>query len=332
MAVKESMRSNLRVINGSANPELSKEICELLKVRSSDIRISRFADSETHVQIEESLRGKDLYIIQPTCPPVNENLMELLITIDACRRASAYQITAVVPYYGYARQDHKSTGREPITAKLVADLIAASGASRVVTIDLHAAAIQGFFNIPVDHITAVPVLSNYFKKKEFKNAVIVSPDSGRVKLAEKYADILQLPLVVMTKRRRGIGGKKLDLYNIVGDVKGKIAIVIDDIITSGSIVRQVELLADAGVNEVYLSITHAILAPPAIERLQSPVIKELITTNTVPVPEDKRLNNKVKVLSVAPLLAEVILNIHQNKSVSQLLSRLILKQHLVFPV
>ena len=328
MATAKPSNSNLKLISGNANPELSKEISELLKIPLSDIRTSRFADSETHVQIEESMRGQDLYIIQPTCPPVNENLMELLITIDACRRASASQITAVVPYYGYARQDHKSTGREPISAKLVADLIVTSGADRVVTVDLHAAAIQGFFNIPMDHLTAVPILAGYFKKKEFENAVIVSPDAGRVKLAEKYTDILQLPLAVMTKRRKGIGGKELELYNIMGDVKGKIAIIIDDIITSGSIVKHAELLVDAGADEVYLSITHPILASSAMERLQSPAIKELITSNTVPVPKEKLLGEKVKLLSIAPLLAKVIKNIHQNKSVSQLF----LKERIVFAV
>jgi ribose-phosphate pyrophosphokinase len=328
MSPARPLNGDLKIISGSANPELGEEIAKSLEVCLSDIRISRFADSETHVQIEESMRGKDVYIIQPTCPPVNENLMELLITIDACRRASAREITAVVPYYGYARQDHKSTGREPISAKLVADLIATSGADRVVSVDLHAAAIQGFFNIPMDHLTAVPILAGYFKKKEFADAVIVSPDAGRAKLAEKYADILHLPLAIMTKRRKGIGGKELKLYSVMGDVKDKIAIIIDDVITSGSVTQEAEMLLDAGAREVYLSITHPILADQAMERLQCPVVKKLITTNTVSVPKEKLLGGKVKVLSIAPLLAKVIQNIHQNKSVSQLFQ----KEHIVFPV
>lgn len=267
------LNNDLKIISGSANPGLSKEIAAILKVPLCDVRISRFADTETHVQIEESVRGKELFIIQPTCPPVNENLMELLITIDACKRASARQITAVVPYYGYARQDHKSTGREPISAKLVADLIATAGADRVVAVDLHAAPIQGFFNIPMDHLTAVPILASYFRKTEFKKAVIVSPDAGRTKLAEKYIDILQLPLAIMTKRRKGIGGKELELYSIMGNVNGKIAIIIDDVITSGSITRQAEMLIKAGAKEVYLSITHPVLAGPAMEKLHSPLSK-----------------------------------------------------------
>ena len=328
MPATRRLNGNIKIISGSANPELSREIAALLGVQLSDIRISKFADSETHVQIEESVRGKDVYIVQPTCPPVNENLMELLITVDACRRASARQITAVVPYYGYGRQDHKSTGREPISAKLVADLIATAGTDRVVSVDLHAAAIQGFFNIPMDHLTAVSILAGYFRKPGFKNAVVVSPDAGRTKLAEKYTDILQLPLAVMAKRRKGIGGKELELYNIMGDIKGKTAIIVDDVITSGSITRQVELVADAGAKEVYLSITHPILAEISLEKIQTSRVKELIVTNTVPVLKEKLLNGRVKVLSVAPLLAKVIRNIHENKSISQLF----LKEKIVFPV
>jgi ribose-phosphate pyrophosphokinase len=328
MATARSLNNDIKVISGSANPELSKELSDLLGTSLTSVRISRFPDTETHVQIEESLRGKDVYIIQPTCPPVNENLMELLIMIDACKRASASQINAVIPYYGYARQDHKSTGREPISAKLVADLIATAGADRVVSFDLHAAAIQGFFNIPMDHLTAVPILAGYFRKKEFADAVIVSPDAGRAKLAEKYIDVLQLPLAIMAKRRKGVGGKDLELYNIMGDVKGKTAILIDDVITSGSIVSEAELLKQAGAREVYLSITHPILAGSAIERLKSPLIKSLVSTNTVPVSKEKMLNNKIQLLSIGPMLADVIRNIHQNKSVSELF----LKENIVFPV
>ncbi len=328
MPAASSLNGDLKVISGSAHLALSQEISTILGIHLTDIRISKFADSETHVQIEESVRGKDVYIVQPACPPVNENLMELLITVDACRRASARQITAVVPYYGYGRQDHKSTGREPISAKLVADLIATSGANRVVSLDLHAAAIQGFFNIPMDHLTAVPILAGYFRKPKFKDAVIVSPDAGRTKLAEKYTDVLHLPLAVMAKRRKGIGGKELELYNIMGDIEGKTAIIVDDVITSGSITRQVDLVIKAGAKEVYLSITHPILAGVALDKLRSSKIKELVVTNTVPVPGEKTLNGRVKILSVAPLLAKVIRNIHANKSISQLF----LKEKIVFPV
>jgi ribose-phosphate pyrophosphokinase len=328
MVRASSLQNGLRIISGRANPELAKEIASLLGIPLCDTRISTFPGDETHVQIEESLRGKDVFIIQPTCQPVNENLMELLIMIDACRRASARQITAIVPYYGYARQDHKSTGREPITAKLVADILTTVGVDRVVSIDLHATQIQGFFSIPMDHLTAVPILAGYFKKKKFKNAVIVAPDVGRTKMAEKYTDMLQLPMVVMTKRRKGVGGKELEIFGVIGDIKGKVGIMIDDVIASGSITREVDILLKAGAKEVYLAITHPVLVGKAIELLCATHVKELIVTNTIPVREEKRLNGKVKVLSVAPLLADVIRNIHENRSVSQILK----KQHLEFPV
>jgi ribose-phosphate pyrophosphokinase len=328
MAVTKSENVDIKLICGSANINLGKEIAAILGTHLCDIRISRFADTEIHVQLEESVRGQDVYIIQPTCPPVNENLMEMLITIDACHRASARQITAVIPYYGYARQDHKSTGREPISAKLVADLITIAGADRVVSVDLHAAPIQGFFNIPMDHLTAVPILARYFRKPAFPDVVIVAPDAGRTKLAEKYIDILQVPMAIMTKRRKGIGGKDVEFFNIMGDVKDKTAIIIDDVIASGSIVKEADMLLKSGAREVYLAITHPVLVGPAIERIRQSSIKALVVTNTVPVPEEKLLNGKVKVLSIAPLLAKVVKNIHRNKSVSQLFR----KDKLEFPV
>ena len=328
MVAKAPCSNELRLIAGRANPELAKEIAAALGVHLCDIRINTFADSETHVQIEESVRGKDVFIVQPTSNPVNENLMELLIMIDACRRASARQITAIVPYFGYARQDHKSTGREPVTAKMVADIITTAGANRVIAVDLHAPQIQGFFSIPMDHLTAVPILAGYFKKKKFKDAVIVSPDAGRVKMAEKYTDILQMPMVVMTKRRKGIGGKELEFYNVVGNVEGKTAIVIDDVISGGSIIKEMDTLFKAGAKAVYLAITHPILVGAAIDSLRASPIKELIVTNTVPVPEEKQLNGKVKVLSIAPLISKVILAIHENQSVSQIFR----DEKLIFPV
>jgi ribose-phosphate pyrophosphokinase len=314
MAQAMSLNSDIKLICGTANPELGQEIAKILGIQLCEIHTSRFADTETHVQVEDSVRGKHVFIIQPTCPPVNENLMELLIVTDACKRASARQITVVVPYYGYARQDHKSTGREPISAKLVADLITVAGADRLVSVDLHSAPIQGFFNIPMDHLTAVPILARYFRKKEFKNSVIVAPDAGRTKLAEKYTDILQIPMAVMTKRRKGV-----DFFNIMGNVKGKTAIIIDDVIASGSITSEADMLSKAGAKEVYMSITHPILVGPALQRLKNSALKELVVTNTVPVPGEKLTGGKVKVLSIAPLFAKVIRNIYQNQSVAGIL-------------
>jgi ribose-phosphate pyrophosphokinase len=328
VAQGKSLNGDIKLISGSANPELGEEIAKILGIQLCEIHTSRFADTETHVQVEDSVRGKHVFIIQPTCPPVNENLMELLIVTDACKRASARQTTVVVPYYGYGRQDHKSTGREPISAKLVADLITVAGADRLVSVDLHSAPIQGFFNIPMDHLTAVPILARYFRKKEFKNSVIVAPDAGRTKLAEKYTDILQIPMAVMTKRRKGVGGKEVDFFNIMGNVKGKTAIIIDDVIASGSITSEADMLAKAGAKEVYMSITHPILVGPALERLKNSALKELVVTNTVPVPGEKLTGGKVKVLSIAPLLAKVIRNIYQNQSVSGLF----LKEKIIFPV
>ncbi len=328
MVAKAPCSNGLRLIAGRANPELAKEIASALAVSLCNIRISTFPNSETHVQIEESVRGKDVFIVQPTCLPANENLMELLIIIDACRRASARQITAIVPYFGYARQDHKSTGREPVTAKMVADILTTVGTNRVISVDLHSPQIQGFFNVPMDHLTAVPTLAGYLRKKEFKDAVIVSPDAGRVKMAEKYTDILQIPMVVMTKRRKGIGGNELEFYDVVGNVAGKTAIVIDDEISGGSIIKEVETLFKAGAKEVYLSITHPILVGAAVESLRASPIKELIVTNTVFVPKEKLASGKVKVLSIAPLLSKVILAIHENDSVSQIFR----EDKLEFPV
>ncbi len=326
--VSESLGDDLKLICGRSNPELGKEIATLLGTDLCQIRLSTFNDSEIHIQIEESLRGKDVFIVQPTCQPVNENLMELLIMIDACRRASARQITAIIPYYGYARQDHKSTGREPISAKLVADLISTAGAQRVLAVDLHAAPIQGFFNIPMDHLTAVPILAKYFRTKGLDNVVVVSPDAGRTKMAEKYTDILQIPMAMMTKRRKGIGGGDLQFYDIVGNIEGKSAVLIDDVISNGSITRQAEMLSKMGAKEVYLSITHPVLVGRALELLETEHIKELIVTNTIPVPEEKRLGGKIRVLSIAPLLSNAIRRIHENRSVSQLFA----EENLVFPV
>ncbi|MDD5191429.1 MAG: ribose-phosphate pyrophosphokinase [Dehalococcoidales bacterium] len=322
------LRKDVTIIAGRANPQLADEIGAILGIPLCDIRISTFPNSETHVQVEESLRGKDVFIIQPTCPPVNDNLMELMIMVDACRRASARQVNAIVPYFGYGRQDHKSTGREPITAKLVADILTVAGANRVVAVDLHSAPIQGFFNIPMDHLTAVPLLAQSFKKPKFKDAVIVSPDLGGTKLAEKYTDVLHLPMAVMSKRRRGIGGREVEFFVSMGEVKGKTVIIVDDEITSGSTTKLVDILLESGAKEVHMAVTHPVLATSAVDRVRGSALKQLVVTNTIDVPEGKRLDGKIRVVSIAPLLAKVIKNIHENTSVSKIFA----EQHINFPV
>lgn len=327
--IDQKVSDDFRLFAGRANPALGKEIAAILGVELGKISICPFPNSETRVQIEESIRGTDIYLVQPTCEPANENLMELLITIDAMKRASARQITAIIPYFGYARQDHKTTGREPISAKLVANLLTTAGASRVMAIDLHVPQIQGFFDIPMDHLTAVTTLANYFREKHVENGVIVAPDAGRAKLAEKYADMLRLPLAIMHKRRTGIDGQDVKFVELVGDVKGKTPIIIDDeIATGGSIYQQAQALAEAGAAPAYVSIAHAVLVGPSLERLNHSSIREVVTTNTIPIPAEKQLDGKIKVLSIAPLLSEAILRVHQHRSVSQVFR----DQHLDFPV
>lgn len=323
-----STNDSMRIFSGKAHPELAKEVVSILDVPLGSIRISTFPDTETHVQIEESIRGCDIYIIQPTSPPVNENLMELLVMIDAFRRASAKQITAVVPYYGYARQDHKSTGREPISAKLVADLLTVAGADRVVSVDLHATQIQGFFHIPMDHLTAAPILANYFKERNLGNPVLVAPDSGRVKLVEKYINILDMPMVFTHKRRSGVGGLDVESVAVIGEVEGKTPIIIDDMIASGStIIGQVKALINRGANKAYVASTHPVLVGKSLERLSDSDVEEVVVTNTIPVPLEKRIP-KITILSIAPLLAEVTSRIHNNLSVSRVFS----KHHIDFAV
>jgi len=328
MPKSEGLNDDFRLFCGRANPSLGAEIAEILRIPLGDIKISTFPDTEVHAQIEESCRGADIYIVQPTCPPVNENLMELLVMMDAFRRASARQITAVIPYYGYARQDHKSTGREPLSARLVADLISVAGANRVISIDLHAAQIQGFFNIPMDHLTAVPTLASYFKDKKPEDAIIVSPDVGRAKLAGKYAKLLGLPMALMHKRRSGIGGRTMEVADIVGDVRDKTPIIIDDVIASGSIIEHAKALVNAGSRSACIAVTHPVLVGESLNRLSHPAVKEVVVTNTIPVPEEKRLEGKIKVISIAPLLAKVIQKVHQNLSVSQVF----IEEQFDFPV
>ncbi len=307
------MKDKLKVFTGNANPELAKEICRYLKIPLGKAEVTRFSDGETYVKILENVRGKDVFIVQPTCPPVNKNLMELLLMIDAAQRASAERVTAVLPYYGYARQDRKVEPRVSIAAKLVANLIARAGAHRVLALDLHAAQIQSFFDIPVDHLFALPTICRYFKKKKF---VVVAPDAGGVARARFYAKRLGVPLAIIDKRRDLTG--KTTVMNVIGEVKGKNLVIVDDIIdTAGTLIKAVRALKDEGAKEISAACTHGVFSPPAIEILREKAIKEVVITNTIPLPKEKRLA-KIKVLSVAPLLGEAIKRIHKGESVSSL--------------
>lgn len=307
---------NLKVITGNAHPQLAADIAEYLGVHVSNASVQSFSDGEINVFIDESVRGADVYVVQPTCTPVNDNLMELLILVDALRRASAKRITAVIPYYGYARQDRKAKARDPITAKLVANLIVASGARRVLSVDLHAGQIQGFFDIPVDHLLGVPILAEYFLNKHIEDFVVVSPDLGGVTRARAFAERLHAPLAIIDKRRPK--PNVAEVMHIIGDVEGKRVIMIDDIIdTAGTITLGAQALLDNGALEVFTCCTHPVLSGPAVERLQKSPIKEVVVTNTIPISQEKRIN-KIKVLSIAPLLGEAIIRIHEDLSVSKL--------------
>ncbi len=315
---------------GSATPVLAQAVTELLGLSLGHHDIHHFEDGETHVQILDNARGRDIYIIQSTCWPVNENLMELLIMIDAFRRASADRITAIIPYYGYARQEKKSTGREPITAKLVANLLTVAGATRVVAIDLHSPAIQGFFDIGMISLTAIPLLADYVRKNvPLQDAVIVTPDTGRLKVADMYANLLNLPLVVIYKRRSGEHGEEVEARAIIGEVKGKRPIIVDDIIsTGGTIIASAEALLEAGAQpDMTVVATHGVLAPTAQEKLGRPEITRIVTTDTIPF-HSAGLLDKTSVISVAGLLAESISRLHQGQSISALFKR----GHETYPV
>lgn len=307
----------LKVFCGTANPALGEEIAGFLGITLGRVSITRFADGEIYVRFDENARGVDAFVIQPTCHPVNENLMELLIMLDALRRASAGRITAVVPYYGYARKDKKDAPREPITGRLVADLLVSAGANRVLTIDLHAGQIEGFFNIPVDHLRAMPLFADYIREKDLRNAVVVAADDGAVKRSKQLADRLDLPLAIIFQRRVGQDAK--EPIEIVGEVEGKTPIMIEDVIdTAGTLSGAVDVLTGKGArSEVYICATHAVFAGQAHQRLGRPEIREVIVTNTIPLPPEKMLP-KVTVLSAAPLLAEAVRRIHLNQSVSML--------------
>ena len=307
--------SHIKIFTGNANPELAKEICDYLGIDLGDSVVSKFSDGEINVEIDESVRGKDVYIVQPTCEPGNEHIMELLIMVDAIRRASARRITAVIPYYGYARQDRKSRGREPITAKLIANLLTKAGCRRVLTMDLHAQQIQGFFDVPVDHLYAAPIIANYFQSLELDDLVVVSPDIGGVARARKFAELLHAPLAIIDKRRPKPNVS--EVMNIIGDIDGKNVILIDDIIdTAGTITNAAKALKERGAKEVYASCSHAVLSGPAIDRLNDCPIKEVVTTNSIPT--DSKNCDKSKVLSVAPLFGEAIMRIFQDASVSKM--------------
>ena len=311
----EKKLGNLKLFTGNANPELAREIAEYIGTKLGDAQVKHFSDGEISIMIDESVRGEDVYIIQPTCTPVNDNMMELLIMIDAVRRASAKRITAVLPYYGYARQDRKSRGREPITAKLVANLITQAGARRVLAMDLHAQQIQGFFDIPLDNLMGLPILADYYKHKDTENLVVVSPDMGGVARARNLAEQIGVPLAIIDKRRPRPNVS--EVMNIIGDIEGKEVILVDDMIdTAGTITNGAQALIDRGAKCVDACCTHAVLSGPAIERIEKSPIQELVTTNTIPLGDKKC--DKIKVLSVAPVIGEAILRIHNDRSVSDL--------------
>lgn len=304
----------LVVFSGNTHKELAKEICKCLDIELGDMLLSEFSEGEIKLKIRHNVRGKDVFVIQPTSPPVNKSILELLIIIDALKRASARRITAVVPYYGYARQDRKDQPRVPITAKLIANLIATSGADRVLTVDLHAGQIQGFFDIPLDHLYAVNVMVDYFSSKKIGDLVIVSPDVGGIKMARAYAKRLRAGLAIVDKRRRN--DVDAEVMHILGDVKGKNVVIVDDIIaTAGSLIEAINALKNKGAKDIYAAISHPLLCGPALERVRASVIKELIVTNTIPIPAEKLLPN-IKVLSIAPLLADAIKRIHNEQSIS----------------
>jgi ribose-phosphate pyrophosphokinase len=308
---------SLKIFTGNANPELAKEIAQILGVPVIDSVVTQFSDGETQLQINESVRGADVFIIQPTSQPVNEYLMELLIIIDAVRRASARRITAVIPYYGYARQERKSKARDPITAKLVANLIVAAGARRVVSMDLHANAIQGFFDIPFDHLPGAPILAEYYKKLKLKNICVVSPDLGGVTRARDLANRIGAEFAIIEKRRPKANVS--EVLNVLGDVNGMDCILVDDMIdTAGTITKGAELLKKFGAKTVRACCTHAVLSGPAIERIQNSSLDEVVVTNTIRLPDEKKID-KIKILSVAQFLSKAILNIHADESVSRLI-------------
>ena len=309
------MKNSLLVFSGNANKPLARKVCDYLSLPLGKLEISRFPDGEIDMKIMEDVRGADVYVIQPTCPPVNENLMELLIMVDCLRRASAERITAVIPYFGYARQDRKAEGRVPISAKLVANVITAAGVNRALAVDLHAAQLQGFFDIPMDHLYAAPVLVEYFRRLELKDLTIVSPDVGGIKMARAYAKRLNADLAIVDKRRSG--PTETEVMHVIGEVDGRNVILVDDMIsTATSITEAARVCRKKGAKDVYICGTHAVFAGKAVEKLQKAPVREVIVTDTIPL-EGKEFPN-LKVLSIANLLGEAIRRIHHSESVSSL--------------
>jgi ribose-phosphate pyrophosphokinase len=306
----------LRIFTGSAHPELAREIADILHVELGRATTRHLPDSEIHVMLDEVVRDQDIFIVQPCSAPVNDNFMELLLYLDAFRRASAHSVSVVMPYFPYARQERMAQGREAISARVVANMLESQGARRVIFVDIHSRAIQGFFNIPVDPLSGLPLLADYFRKPEFADAAVVSPDVGRASLAGKYAELLNLPLVVMHKRRTSYSAT--ETTHVVGDIQGRRPIIIDDIMAGGSVLKQVDALyANGATGQAYFAVTHPVLLPTALQRLDADErIAKLVVTNTIPVPVEKR-HPKVEVLSIAPLLADIILRIYKGASISE---------------
>ena len=316
VAESASPWGELKLLGGSANPALSEKISAQLRVPLTDTRLRRFADGEINVKIEDSMRGHDVFVIQPTCPPVNEHLMELFIILDALRRASAGRVTAVIPYYGYARKERKTQPREPISAKLVANFITLAGADRLLLFDLHAEAIEGFFDVPTDHLSPHRIFSAYLKTLGLKHITIVAPDAGGGRRAEAVANDLGAPIAFGYKRRPD--EQSVEVIAVSGDVRGRDCVVIEDIITTGGTVSKLAAaLRQQGANRVLIVATHPVLSGDAMDRLRKADVEELIVTDTIPIPAEK-LGSSLKVLSVAPLLAEAIIRVHENRSVSEL--------------
>lgn len=312
-----TMHRELKLFSGTANPGLAREMGQYLDIPVGEATVSSFSDGEIRVKIEENVRGADVFVVQSCCQPVNDSIMELLIMIDALKRSSASRITAVIPYFGYARQDRKDQPRVPISAKLVADLITTAGTDRVLTMDLHAGQIQGFFNIPVDHLYAAPVLLDYITKKQIADLVVVSPDAGGVERARAIAKRMQASLAIIDKRREG--PNQAQIMNIIGDVEGRSALLLDDMIdTAGTIVQGAQACAEKGARQVWTACTHPVLSGPALDRLQQSSLTEVVVTNTIPLKGKELTCPKLQVLSVAPLLGEAIARIHSEESVSSL--------------
>jgi ribose-phosphate pyrophosphokinase len=310
-------RNPLKIFSGNAHPALAKEVCEHLQLELGQAEVGRFPDGEVEVQIGENVRGADVFVVQPTSTPVNDHLMELLIMLDAFRRASAYRITAVMPYYGYARQDRKDRPRVPISAKLVADLLTTAGANRILTLDLHAGQIQGYFNIPVDHLYATPVTVDYFRKLKLKNLTVISPDTGGVERARSFAKKLRAPLAIIDKRREN--ADTVEVMNVIGDVAGRAVLIVDDMIdTGGTLVRGAETLKEKGAEKVFACCVHGVFARDAVSRICDSELELIVASNSIPLSSAAQNCARIKILSVAKLFAEAIRSIHDETSVSRL--------------